>query len=75
MSFNIQYFFTDLGRLMKALSLGENRDEGSVHDHSHEAHNEDMRVVQRDEEGLELSRDEPRASNNSWDTVITEPLE
>lgn len=58
---------------MKDLNLGEAND--VEHDHSHEAHNEDMRLIQHDEEGLGQSRDEPRASNNSWDTVITEPLE
>lgn len=68
-----QYFCTDLDRLMKDLNLGEAN--GVEHDHSHEAHNEDMRLIQHDEEGLGQSRDEPRASNNSWDTVITEPLE
>lgn len=60
---------------MKALNLGENKANDYEHDHSHGAHNEDMRLVQHDEEGLRQSRDEPRASNNSWDTVITEPLE
>lgn len=55
---------------MKALNLGAHD-----HDHNHKAHNEDMRLIQHDEEGLRLSRYEPRASNNSWDTVITEPLE
>lgn len=57
---------------MKALNLGAHDHE---HDHNHKAHNEDMRLIQHDEEGLRLSRYEPRASNNSWDTVITEPLE
>lgn len=60
---------------MEALNLGENKANDHEHDHSLEAHNEDMRLVQHDEEGLRQSRDELRASNNSWDTVITEPLE
>lgn len=60
---------------MGALNLGQNNANDHEHDHSHRAHNEDMRLVQHDEEGLRQSRDEPRASNNSWDTVITEPLE
>lgn len=58
----------DLDRLMGALNLGQNNANDHEHDHSHEAHNEDMRLVQHDEEGLRQSRDEPRASNNSWDT-------
>ncbi|KAG7317269.1 hypothetical protein KOW79_019567 [Hemibagrus wyckioides] len=74
--FFLDYIFThfgpdhitlqDLDRLMKDLNLGEAND--VEHDHSHEAHNEDMRLIQHDEEGLGQSRDEPRASNNSWDT-------
>ncbi|XP_060798221.1 zinc transporter ZIP4 [Neoarius graeffei] len=56
----------DLERLMKALNLGAHDHE---HDHNHKAHNEDMRLIQHDEEGLRLSRYEPRVSNNSWDTV------
>lgn len=60
---------------MKALNLGETKANDHEQDHSHEAHNEDMRLVQHDEERLGQSRDTPRASNNSWDTVITEPLE
>ncbi|MCI4391869.1 hypothetical protein PGIGA_G00139440 [Pangasianodon gigas] len=63
----------DLDRLMKALNLGENKandhEHDHEHDHSHEAHNEDMRLVQHDEGSLRQSRNEPRASNNSWDTV------
>ncbi|KAK2836277.1 hypothetical protein Q7C36_014146 [Tachysurus vachellii] len=58
----------DLDRLMKALNLGEKKANDVEHDHSHETHNEDMRLIQHDEEGLGQSRDEPRASNNSWDT-------
>ncbi|KAI5607019.1 zinc transporter ZIP4 isoform X1 [Silurus asotus] len=58
----------DLDRLMKALNLGENKANDHEHDHSAEAHNEDMRLIQHDEEGLRQSHDEPRASNNSWDT-------
>ncbi|KAK3512059.1 hypothetical protein QTP70_030133 [Hemibagrus guttatus] len=76
--FFLDYIFThfgpdhitlqDLDRLMKDLNLGENKANDVEHDHSHEAHNEDMRLIQHDEEGLGQSRDEPRASNNSWDT-------
>ncbi|TSO47176.1 Zinc transporter ZIP4 [Bagarius yarrelli] len=58
----------DLDRMMKALNLAMNETNDEEYDHSHKAHNEDVRLVQHDEKHLRHSRDEPRASNNSWDT-------